>query len=141
MKPSDVILFRAALPLIDTFGRAEMEFAAALMVRACIFHGDEWQPVTPRQINLAMKKDLLPGGIWASLRGSPKDTWPSPDLRALAKEGYAIFHGDPDVVPGPAIEFTVKGLAMLEEKATAAGLENLATKREMELAMKMEMAQ
>lgn len=55
MKPSEVMLFKKSwIPLTDTMGRVEREVAAAFIVQTCIANGDEWQPVTWKQIGKAM---------------------------------------------------------------------------------------
>lgn len=110
-KPSQVRMWRGVLPLIDTFGHAETEFAAALMVLACGKQGDQWQPVSLPQMGEAMKKEGEPGGVLAHLRTNPFT--PSPDFRRLASDGFAVFLGDPDDVPAPPIRFTDKGLDIL----------------------------
>ncbi len=109
-RPSQVRLWRAWLPLIDTFGQAETEFAAALMVIGCRFYADEWQPLCPRQIGHAMKAAGQPGGQMHHL--ADQAMIPRPDMRRLAADGFAVFLGDEngDDVP---LRFTQKGYDML----------------------------
>lgn len=112
MKPSEVKLWRSRLfPLIDTFGRVEEEFAAALMVLGCIHHGDEWQALEPKQIDIAMKEACGDKGCLSHLQSSPFA--PRPDMRGLVAKGFAEFIGDPDGTPAAPIRFTEKGLEVL----------------------------
>ncbi len=112
-KPSEVHMWRSpVIPLVDTFGRAETEFAAALMVIACVENGDAWRQLTPQQVGLAMRKASEPGGPLHHLRTNPFA--PRPDMRALVDGGYAAFFGDPDIA-GTPIAFTAKGIDVLRK--------------------------
>ena len=115
--PSQVCLWRSLLPLIATFGHAETEFAAALLVQACAHFGDSWNPQTPQQLGVALKVQLEdPKSGWAQLDGNP--FVPRPDFRKLAEEGFARFLGDPDA-KGTPIEFTENGFAVLRKVCPA----------------------
>ena len=102
-------MWRAALPLVDTFGRAETEFAACLLVLACVTFGDEWKAHPPQDIGRAMKEAGERGGALCHLKDGPI---PPPDFRLLASNGFAEFLGDPDGV-GVPIQFTAKGYEKL----------------------------
>jgi hypothetical protein len=117
-KPSDVRMWRGILPLVDTFGQAETEFAAALMVLTCAENGDTWGPIVPLQMGLAMRKAMLAGGPLEHLKRNP--FLPRPDHRRLVADGFARFIGDdPDAKPAPAIEFTPKGFDVLRKTLAA----------------------
>jgi len=107
MKPSDIFL-NTIPPLMATFGKAECEAAAALIVNACRFHGDVFGPVTPKMVGEALNLKEEP---WKSLNRNP---FFKPDFRKLADKGYAEFDGDPNGHNIP-IRFTEKGLAALRE--------------------------
>lgn len=77
IKPSSVPLFRGGvLPLMDTFGRAELEFAAALMLRVCVCRGDVWLAMTTRDVGEVMREDAKDRGIWAHLSDQSVRTEP-----------------------------------------------------------------
>lgn len=110
-KPSDVDL--GGVPLAGTMGKAERECAAALLLRALIRNGDNWQELPPRAIGLAMKADMEEGvPPTAIFKNNP--FW-NPDFRSLVDAGYATFAGDPD--KGAPVAFTDKGLAALRKYA------------------------
>lgn len=116
-KPSEVRMWRSWLPLFNTFGRIEMEWAAALMVIACVYFGDRWQPITMKQLGEAMKDagDRKEGYLH-HLRG-PDTAIPRPDHRGLVDKGFAVFDGDPD--NNALISFTDKGFEMLRKTVAA----------------------
>lgn len=113
MKPSEVRMWNGVLPFVGSaFGHAETEFAAGLLVLACRFHGDQWQPLITRQLGEMMKKELEPEGQLHHLKNNP---FARPDLRGLVRDGFAEFLGDPDCSDPPTpIQFTAKGMAELE---------------------------
>lgn len=84
-------------------GRAEREYAAAVIVFVCQVHG-AWKPVSVQEavatfgVFIERKKGLP--FIWASL-----PTW-RPSFDELVEHGYARWTGTP--VMGP-IEFTMHG--------------------------------
>lgn len=104
-KPSEVAL--GVVPLIATFGKAEIEYAAAILVRACHALGDEWRAVTWSEIEAVLKSDRTEGREpFASLILNP---FFRPDVRALVDKGFARWTGG----PGGPIEFTPVGLVAL----------------------------
>jgi hypothetical protein len=82
MKPSDIVL--SMPPLTACFKKSESECAAALLIWYLQTHGDEWQPVFPKQLGEAMKEatdnDLLKS--WAT------NPFFSPDMWQLSKDGF-----------------------------------------------------
>lgn len=102
-------MWRGVLPLIGTFGRAELEFAAALMVLACRDNGDTWQAVKPREVGNAMQLAGEKGKEMHHLKGNP--FLPRPDIHGLIEKGFAEFDGNPE--DGCPIRFTAKGLEVL----------------------------
>lgn len=100
-----------ALPFVGSkFGRAEREFAAALLVRACALAGDEWAAQAMPSIGHALKSGAESGGPFEHLKTNP--FMPHPDFRDLVAKGFARFVGDPD--QGAPVEFTEKGLEAVE---------------------------
>ena len=98
-----------ALPFVGSkFGRAELEFAAALVLRACFYEGDAWAPVRQEQIGAAMSKDAESGGLFHHLQRNP--FVPRPDFHGLVVRGFARFVGEPDGNGNMAIEFTTAGI-------------------------------
>lgn len=115
MKPSDVKLFaRSWVPLTDTFGRVEREAAAAFIVQTCIANGDEWRPVTWKQIAEAMLSAFENHGQWKELKSNP---FFRPDVHDLIAKGFARWVGEPDDDGDRAVEFTERGLAALQRAA------------------------
>jgi len=116
MKPSDVRLWwrDAIIPLLGLFRRAEYEYAAALLVRACVVNGDEWKPQMPRDIGTIMRADIERNedgqGYLKTLASNP---FCRPDFWGLVKEGFAEFLGDPE--KGAPVQFTEKGLEQLRK--------------------------
>ncbi len=51
--PSHVVLI--VPPLCGTMKKAEVEFAASVIVQACLHHGDRWQPLLPKQVGEAIR--------------------------------------------------------------------------------------
>jgi hypothetical protein len=81
-KPSDMCMWRSVFPLIDTFGpRAELEFAAALVVIASEHHGNAWQPILMKQMGEAMRTAGGEGGCLHHLVSNPFLS--SPDYRGF----------------------------------------------------------
>jgi DNA-binding PadR family transcriptional regulator len=81
-RPSDVVL--QAMPLIGTFGHAEAEAAAALIVLACVDAGDEWKPLTLAELQATFERHY-------NERPWMRVPFLRPDLNALAREGYALM--------------------------------------------------
>lgn len=106
-KPSDVFLV-AFPPLVGTMGKAELEAAAAMLVRACQVNGNEWSPRSPMDVGLALKADIDAGvEPWTSLNRNP---FFRPDFRTLIDSGFARYTDESLEAP---IEFTPMGLQAL----------------------------
>ncbi len=104
-KPSEVVL--RLLPLIETIGKTEAEFAAAMIVRTCQVEGDYWQPVEPKTIERVIKGDLdLKCEPFYSNRGNP---FLRPNIWELVKRGFARWTDE----PGKTVEFTDDGIQAL----------------------------
>lgn len=105
MKPSDVVL--GVPPLCGTMGRAELEHAAALIVRTCAVLGDAWRPVAPKDVGIVLNTDVL-GHVepFAKLIENP---FFKPDFFALAESEFARWTAEPK---GP-MELTEAGLAAI----------------------------
>ena len=117
-KPSQIMCMNSVLPLCGSrFGRAKLEFAAAILVRACVRNGDTWGPRTREEVTAAWVQEL-DGGIFAHLARNPFA--PQPDFNGLIDDGFALFVANPAVdaltTPGFAesIQFTAQGFAALE---------------------------
>lgn len=103
-KPSDVVMWRAVMPLIDTFGRAEMEAAAALIVLVCQRRGDVWAPVSAKSVGGELRSVIADGvEPWASVNRNP---FFRPDIRALISKGFAQWVGGDE---SQVVEFTAAG--------------------------------
>lgn len=90
MKPSEILL--RVPPLHDVFRKAEAEAAAACIVRACQFHGDEWKPVSAKDIAEVLKSDIASKTEpFASLVTNP---FFRPDVWMLIERGYARWTGE-----------------------------------------------
>lgn len=102
-RPSDVLLL--ALPLVGTMGRAEREYAAALVVRACQVLGDSWQPISPKQLGEVIAGDLA--AKREPLTGLNRNPFLFPDFPDLIALGFV------ERTPEGQVAFTVKGLEAL----------------------------
>lgn len=116
-RPSQVYL--GPVPLGATMRKSETEYAAALLVYACVKLGDQWQPVAIRELGRIIKDALdcgeEPVATWAS------NPFMRPDLEALWLDGYAELVGE---APEQTIAFTEKGLDAVRQwvqKGTANG--------------------
>jgi hypothetical protein len=90
-KPSDVTL--RIPPLCNTMKRAEVEFAASLIVRTLQVKGDAWRPVEWSEIQEVIKADMAEDREpFASLMKNPVFR---PDAPDLVKRGYARWLGEP----------------------------------------------
>lgn len=88
-KPSDVPLY--GVPLTDTFGKTEMEVAAALLVRTLQRGGDTWRPVPSEELLAAAKADMDEDvRPIASLLRNP---FLRPDFGALDRRDFTRFDG------------------------------------------------
>ena len=120
MKPSDVVLWRSIMPLVDTLGHVEEEIAAAILVRACVANGDVWQPIDLRALGDSFSADIAVEGPWKQLARNPFT--PSPSFSGLVKRGFAEWGGEPGMSP---LSFTELGLVRLREKATQEGFDGI----------------
>lgn len=103
----------APTPLLGLFGTAEIEQAAAVLVRACAHHGDTWQPITMQQVKNLLEHDVEHGvEPLASLINNP---FFCPDFSALVWEGWARRSADQS-----AMELTHPALQKLRRLAEAA---------------------
>lgn len=106
-KPSQVQLAPDA-PLVATMGRAELEHAAAMIVRACQVSGDVWQPIAPTRMGVVINDDLAAKREpFHSLNTNP---FFRPDFRGLVEKGFARWTADGSGAP---IELTAEGIARL----------------------------
>lgn len=80
-------------PFVGTLGSAELEHAAALLVRACQVRGDRWQAMTYEEMEEVLKVDITEqrGPICRFLR-SP---FLSPDFARLVEGQWAAWIGEP----------------------------------------------
>lgn len=105
-KPSDVSIH--PIPLCGTMGHCEAEVAAAMTVRACEVHGNEWRAVSREEIIYSMAVDLeMERAPFASILRNP---FLRPDLSDLVKRGFAVWVGEGEI----HIQFTDKGLEALK---------------------------
>jgi len=103
MKPSEVVL--TGVPLCGTMRKAEIEAAAAIIVRACQVKEDRWQALTLQQILDVSRKDFV-------AKREPFCSWLinpflRPDFSGLVDGGWARFVGQ-------ALELTDKGITALD---------------------------
>jgi hypothetical protein len=106
VKPSDVLLL--PIPLVDTFGKAEVEIAAAMLVRACHDHGDAWQKLTWAQVQATLRRDIeAKRPPFVHLVGNP---FMRPDFHELARLGLTVAEGEGDA---KTFEFTPEALARI----------------------------
>jgi hypothetical protein len=108
-----VLLDGGGFPLPDTFGRADFEMAAGMIVLACALYDDKWQPVSGPQIAFALTQNIKAGRQpWAALRLNPAR--PRPAFMAFAERGFARFtESDRERSP---IELTDKALDLIRAK-------------------------
>lgn len=104
-KPSDVRL--DAIPLINAFGRAECECAAALLVRACVLHGDVWAAQSFDAIRGAFDADVA--AKISPIYHIASNPFLQPDFWSLVAKGFATWTDD-----RPPIQFTAKGFERLK---------------------------
>jgi hypothetical protein len=99
-RPSQVVL--APVPLVGTMRRAEVEFAAALLVRACQVLGDRWQPLSWQQVAKVLRADRTSVAKWLA------NPFFRPDVHDLVARGYAAGN------PTAEVWLTAAGLEALE---------------------------
>lgn len=93
---------RSYLPFVGTFNKGEAEVAAAMLVRACEFHGDRWQPITFAHVKEALKHDV-------DTKREPFATWmrnpfARPDIHRLVADGFVAEVGDAHAFTAKAFE-------------------------------------
>lgn len=98
-------------PLTATLGSAELEHAAALLVRYCQIRGDRWQAVHWDDLELALREDLAAKiePMWSLLR----NPFFSPQFDALVEKQWAAWHGTPGV---GELELAPRAIALFVEK-------------------------
>lgn len=106
--PSAVLLDRSFPPLIDTFGKTEVEIAAAFVVRACQVEGDRWQPVTMTALGRVLRADME--AKTDPLYALSANPFARPDFHRLVAGGYAKWDGDGEP---KALELTPAGITAL----------------------------
>lgn len=114
-KPSDVVLHPGA-PLVATFGKAEREQAAALIVLALAELGDEWRSITNKEIMDTFETKARAGESPAFDYARNPFFRPAPS--ELAAEGFIRRTGAGD--EGGTIEFTEKGIEAMRRWARPA---------------------
>jgi hypothetical protein len=106
-EPCDVVLV-APMTLAGTMHKAELEWGAALVVRALQRANSPWCELTLVEVIASVRADVDEGvEPIASLSRNP---FFQPDVRGLAKDGYAV-------VTDTTIKFTDKGLEALRRWA------------------------
>lgn len=107
-KPSDIVL--AAIPLVDTMGKAEAELAAALLLIGLQHSGDEWRALPAREMGLALQPlvDKPPVKYWSN-------PFVHPDFGELVKRGFAEFIEHDGNARG-ALRFTAKGIEAVRRR-------------------------
>jgi hypothetical protein len=120
VKPSDVIarMWRGVFPLGDTFGRAELELAAALLVLGCQHYDDTWKPLRPCELREPLETATRGGGFFYQLVRNPFA--PKPDFGGLVDLGFCRAVGDDLADPQAPLEFTPKGFEVLSRVASPA---------------------
>lgn len=107
-KPSQVRL--GPVPLVATMGKAEVELAAAYVVRACVVLGDKWQAVPLDELIRITTEDFHE-------RREPMRTWGSnPFVKPLP--GLMVERGFATKADSK-VEFTPQGLAALKRYVRA----------------------
>lgn len=119
--PSKVDLKDSAIPLVATFGKAESEHAAALMVGALVALGDEWRPLTPGEIGKFIEQAV--GNKQEPFYGLRNNPFFKPNFFRLAADGYAVFTGKDDTLhvlgqgaSWRTVAFTEKGIEALRNR-------------------------
>jgi hypothetical protein len=100
--PSQVVLHR--VPLVGTMGKAEIELAAAFLVRACVVLGDQWQAVRVSELARIAKEDFAACNEPMLSWGKQPFVKPSPQLMVDRAFAEWTVDGTED-----ALLFTVQG--------------------------------
>jgi hypothetical protein len=109
-KPSDVSLTHSFPPLVGTMDKTEAENAALLIIRALVRNGDEWKPITPKEMGLSIDLDLKEK--CEPLTALSRNPFFNPDFSRLVADGFARWLGEPKSHNCP-LEFTEKGIEAL----------------------------
>lgn len=110
--PNDIRLIDAT-PLVGCCGRAEVEQAVALIVRACQVMGNRWQPVAWPDIQKVLRADIeakTPPFAWLV-----RNPFFNPDVHDAIRGGFARWT-TADEGGGP-VELTPACLAAIERWA------------------------
>lgn len=109
-RPSEVFI-DPTFPLVATMGRAEIEHAAACLVRACQAFGDSWRALPGTAVADVIEEDARKGRPPFGGRGGfASNPYFDPDVPGLVGAGYARRIDDVEPL---AYEFTPKGLEAL----------------------------
>jgi hypothetical protein len=96
--PSGIAL--VGVPLVGALGKAEIEHAAALIIRVCQVRGDKWQPVDAEAIGDVLRAEVdAKNEPFCSLVRNP---FFRPDVWALIEKGFGRWTAE----PGGAVELT-----------------------------------
>jgi hypothetical protein len=123
-KPSEVNLFWGFPPLVDTFGKTEIECAAFYIVRTLAVNGDAWRGVRWTEIADVIKDSMervnlpLPPLEKASredvfVKDLATNPFARPDFFKLVDKGFARWLGKEGEKNRP-IEFTDHGFERLQ---------------------------
>ena len=110
-RPSEVSLTDSFPPLVATMGRAELESAATLLVRAFQVRGDAWQDVQLGDLLEVMRHDA-DGGV-EPLASMVTNPFIKPDFWGLIEGGFAAAILVEKKLE--AIRFTAEGLERLRK--------------------------
>lgn len=105
--PKDIFVLTPT-PIPGTFGRAELEQAAAMLIRTLQVLDRPWGPVMPQDLGQALNVDLLMKHPW-------RHPFFNPDFDGLIENGFAQWvEREGCEGRGRPMEFTPKGLARLQ---------------------------
>ena len=122
-KPSNVRLFESFPPLVDTFGKTEIECAVFYVVRTLTVSGDEWMPLRWTDIRGiiagSMAKVAMLGHNEVSAEDGfvddlAKNPFARPDFQKLVDQGSARWLGEDGEVNRP-LELTDEGRERLRK--------------------------
>jgi hypothetical protein len=89
-RPSDVVI--SLPPLCGTLGKAEIEYAVAMVVRTLAATDDTWRGVSWGEIQGVMRADLAAArDPFSAMLRNP---FFRPDIHAAVAAGHAIWDGD-----------------------------------------------
>lgn len=109
-KPSQVALDVTVVPLLDTFGQAEVEAAAAWIVLGLQKTVDDWQPIAPLDVARTVRNHLGRKGYgWLS------NPFLVPHFDALIEGGFARWVGPESEGRKRPVELTEIGIERLRK--------------------------